>query len=414
MPSLPAIPLSPNHDQADFVNTLLSLGQATVYRVNHTKLDRHRFAATFFMLVIAISLPVMGFGYLLLPLLLGTERVAAQPLALAYLLTFIPLNFIALALLALDQAEKRFTRYNLLRLIMSASYFAALLLLLAVNAMSVVTALWACCLGVAMMVAIGLLLWRNDLEFRPDIHEAMSLLSQGVLFHGTTLITVLAGQIDRVVVMRYFPDEEIGHYVVALTIATAGFGLVTHSVHTVLFPHLAAEVDRHRALSKLGEGLRRSTLFLLLSSAAAMTIVPYILPFLFGEAYSPAVPIAMLLVLAFVPLGLRQIAVHCLRAFRDAQTGILVEGAALVAFGILILPALAHLQLLGVALALLVANGFALCFLATLMRRRYDIQPADWLLPGAGMVSDLHLLIFQVRKLHLTSILKLLSCRFFV
>ena len=377
----------------------LSLGEAAVYRANNTNIDRRSFAASLVLLAIAMTLPILSASYLLLPSLLGPERAVFVPLTTAFLLFFIPMNFTAQALLAFDRAERQFARYNFLRLLEFGAYPLALLVLVTVDKLSVTTALWAICLGATLVIVTRLLLWHQDLHARPVMTEMAALLRQGMLFHGTTLITILTGHIDRIVVMRFFSNAEIGYYVVALTLATVGLGVVTQSVHAVLAPHLAAEPDRNLALQRMVDGLRRSTILLLVGSAASLLLIPYVLPLLFGKAFLPASPVAMLLVLAFVPLALRQIAIQCLRAFGDARIGIKVEGVAFAAFCLLILPALEFLQLRGVAISLLLANALALIVLARLMHSRYGIRPAAWLLPSIVMLSDLRSVISHLRRL---------------
>lgn len=380
----------------------LSVGESAVYRSNHTSIERRRFAATLLVVAVLLALSAMVVGSVLLPSLLGAERAAALPLATAYLLAFIPLNFIALALLSIDQADQRFSRYNAMRLIPSATYLTALLVLWMLGAVSVSTALWASWLGTAVVAGVRLWLWRADLLARPAFGEAKALLKQAFGFHATTLIVLLAGQVDRIIVMRNFSDSEIGHYVVALTVATAGLGFVTGSVPTVLLPHLAAERNRERAISALRDGLRRTVLFLMVGSLSALLLIPYFLPLLFGIAFTPAVPIAAILILAFAPLALRHIVIRCIRAFGDAQMGVAVEATALIVFCLAVGPALSFYRLPGIALALLVANVVALAWLASSMNSRYGLHPGSWLLPNSAMLADLRFVIAHLRRIRVT------------
>lgn len=365
----------------------LSLGESIVIRANQTSAERRCFLSTTTALSLGLAIPVSVGGALLLPFLLGPDRSDALPLATAYLCAFIPLNFVASALLAVDHAERRFTRYNLLRLLPSGIYFLALLLLWAAGAISVISAIWATWLGTALTAGVRIWTWRNDLGVRPVWQEAMALLRQGVLFHGTTLIMMFSSQADRLVVMRFFDDADIGYYVVALTIATAGLGLVTNSVYTVLFPRLASEPVRAKAEAQLRLGLQRATLFLVVGSGVALIFIPWLLPLLFGSDFVPAVTIAMVLVVAFVPLALRQIIVRCLRAFGDARSGVVAEASALITF-IALLPFAYWLGLIGVPLALVGANTVGLAVVCFRLRHHHRICTRAWLLPSRAMLSD--------------------------
>lgn len=366
----------------------LSLGEATVFRRNANALDSRRFTATVAALGLLMAVPIVFAGVLLLPWLLGDERAADVPTATVYLAVFVPLNFLALALLGLDHADRRFTRYNLFRLGPSWIYLIAILGLWAAGHVSATSLLWASWLGTAVTAAARAWAFRHDLIALPSWREASGLLRQGALFHGATVIAALSAQVDRLVVMRFFDDAAVGYYVVALTVATAGLGLVTNSVHTVLFPSLSAEADRAQAIAKLRTGLRRSSLFLLLGTAAALAAVPFFLPLLFGHDFADAVPVAMVLVAAYAPLALRQIIVRCIRAFGDARSGSVAEAAALAVFIALVWPCTTLLGLTGVATALLLANLAALAILCSSLRRLHGLATNSWLMPDSALVAD--------------------------
>jgi O-antigen/teichoic acid export membrane protein len=193
----------------------------------------------------------------------------------------------------------------------------------------------------------------------------------------------------------YFSNADLGYYVVAYTIATAGLGLVTHSVHTVLFPIMASDPIRSSAIARLRGGLRRSVLFLFLGSIFALVLVPIFLPILFGESYRPAVSIAMFLVVAFIPLALRQIISRCLRALGDARAGFLAELLALIGFGVLIFPAMSQCGTLGIPLALLFGNTISLVGLSSILRRQYAIPTSAWLLPNGETLADVRKLLHR-------------------
>lgn len=374
----------------------LSLGEAIVYRRNAAMVDKDRFTATVAVLALILSAMIALAGFALLPWLLGEARAAERPLATAYLVAFVPLNCLALALLALDHAERRFTRYNLFRLGPSWIYLLGILALWASGHITAATLLWASWLGTAITAAARVWAFRRDLLALPAWGEAFNLLKQGGLFHGATVLAALSAQVDRVVVMWYFDDAEVGYYVVALTVATAGLGLVTNSVHTVLFPSLAAEPDRARAIDSLRTGLRRSSLFLIAGTLAALAAVPVFLPVLFGTAFTEAVPVAMVLIAAYAPLALRQIIVRCIRAFGDARSGSIAEAAALAAFIAAVWPCVSLLGLTGVGAALLAANMLALVILCRNLRRLYGLSPQSWLVPDHAMAADARSLFARI------------------
>ena len=125
-----------------------SLPAAVISRRARPDAAPARVAATAAWLALALStLGALG-GWLALPFLLRGS--AAAPLAQLYLLAFVPFNFLALALLALDQGDMRFFRYNLTRLLPSGVYLVGMLVLWALDAASLAAFVWASWLGTAL------------------------------------------------------------------------------------------------------------------------------------------------------------------------------------------------------------------------------------------------------------------------
>jgi enterobacterial common antigen flippase len=199
---------------------LFSLPGAMIFRRGRLAVDRAAVAATGVWLALGLSAIGALVGYLALPFLLREASAAA--LAQAYLLAFIPFNFLALASLALDQGDMRFARYNLTRLLPSGVYLVGLLALWALDAVSVAALVWASWLGTALTAVVCLCQSRDDLRARPSLSEARRLVASGSRLHGAALLAVLLAQADRLVVVTFWDDASLGLYVIALTFATAG------------------------------------------------------------------------------------------------------------------------------------------------------------------------------------------------
>jgi O-antigen/teichoic acid export membrane protein len=349
-------------------------------------------------LALLLAVPATILGYILLPLFLGIDRADSLFLSRIYLMCFLPLNFLTLAQMSLELAEQRFLPYNLLRLIPGAIYFAGLIVIFLLDAVTVERVLWASWLGLPLMAAVCAWWWRSRILMSPATDEGLSLLRQGVRFHAATLVVLFGAQIDRIVVMNFFSNHDIGNYIVAQTIAFAGLGLVTHSVQVVLFPLMTAEENRGRATTIFVDALRRSVVFLVFGSAGAVVLIPYLIPMAFGKNFSGAIVIAIALVFAFVPLGLRQIIVQCLRAFGDSTVGPIVEMTAVVVFLLLVVPGVMFFGLIAVPISLSVGNVVSLLTASYFLKRKYQISSASWLWPNKTMVADFMLVLHLARR----------------
>ena len=260
---------------------LLSLPGAMIFRRGRPDVDRAAVAATGAWL--ALGLSAIGRARRLPGAAVPAARASAASLAQVYLLAFVPFNFLALASLALDQGDMRFARYNLTRLLPSGVYLVSLLLLWALDAVSVATLVWASWLGTALTAVVCLYQSRDDLRARPSLLEARRLVASGARLHGAALLAVLLAQADRFVVVTFWDDATLGLYVIALTFAGAGLDVVTGAFNVLLLPRLAAARDTGAQRRIMGQTLRYATLLLTAGTAVLLLLCPWLLPFLFGD-----------------------------------------------------------------------------------------------------------------------------------
>jgi enterobacterial common antigen flippase len=354
-----------------------SLPAATIFRRAQPDVDPARIAATAAWLALGLAALGAGLGWLALPFLLRGS--AAAPLAQLYLLAFLPFNFLALALLALDQGDMRFFRYNVVRLLPPSIYLIGLLVLWALEAASVAALVWTSWLGTALTAMVRLYGSRAALRARPTLSEVRRLLAFGARLHIAALLAVLLAAADRFVVVTFWDDRSLGLYVVALTLATAGLSIVTGAFNVLLLPRLVQARDAAAQRRIMGETLRYVSLLLTVGTAVLLLLCPWLLPFLFGDAYAGATGLCLVLLIAYLPMALRQVIVHGLCGTGDWRPRILAEGLALGAFAALVWPLTGLLGLLGIPIALLVADLVALAYLLAFLRHRLQLSaPECW------------------------------------
>jgi enterobacterial common antigen flippase len=356
---------------------LLSLPAAVIFRRGRPDVDPTCVAATAAWLALGLSALGALAGWLALPFLLRGSATA--PLAQLYLLAFMPFNFLALALLALDQGDLRFRRYNLIRLLPPAVYLVGLLVLWALDAASVAAFVWASWLGTALTAVVRLYGSRAALGARPAWSEARRLLAFSARLHGAALLAVLLAVADRFVVVTFWDDASLGLYAVALTLATAGLSLITGAFNVLLLPRLVLARDVAAQRRIMAETLRYVSLLLSVGTAILLLVCPWLLPFLFGAAYAGATGLCLVLLVAYLPMALRQVIVHGLCGTGDWRPRIVAQALALGAFAALVWPLASVLGLLGIPTALLVADVIALVYLLGFLRRRLHLaSPECW------------------------------------
>ena len=317
-------------------------------------------------------------------------RATSGALAQLYLLAFLPFHFVALTLLALDQGDLRFTRYNLVRLLPSYVYLASLLTLWALDAVSVPALVWATWLGTAITALARLYQARHALRVRPSACEARSLLALGTRFHGAALLGALFAQADRFVVLTFWDDASLGLYVVAVTLAGAGLNVVAAGFNVTLLPRLAAADSIEARRQIMGQTLRYAMLLLTAGTMTLLLLCPWLVRFLFGHAYAGATGICIVLLLGYVPTALRQVITNGLCGTGDWRPRIVAESTTLAVFGLSVWPLAHWLGLEGVPASLLVANVVSLLYLLGHLRARWGLRLRDcWGLDQATILSVL-------------------------
>jgi len=350
---------------------ILSLPTAVVYARGRSAADRGAASASAIWLSLALAVICMGVGYIGIPSVL--DEPGLQKLAQYYLLAFVPFNFFALTLLAIDQSDMRFLRYNLLRLTPSIIYLFGLMVLWAADAVRVSTVIWAVLLGTILTVLIRLSIEHRSICTRPSIFEGRAILHAALRFHGGTFLALLFTHADRFVVITFWDRSTVGLYAVAFTLATAGLTTVSAAFRELLFPRLAEAqnlADQRRLISQT---LRYAMLILTLGTGAFAGIAPWLLPFLFGKAFAGAVDICIVLLVAFVPTALRDIITKGLRGTGDWLPCVIAEGLSLTTFILAVWLLASSLDVLSVPVALLIANSASLIYLMCVLRRRFDL-----------------------------------------
>jgi O-antigen/teichoic acid export membrane protein len=353
---------------------LFSLREAITHRASDSAIDHAALTSNGLVAagLLAVISCVSGLGAM--PHLLGAERAYLVPLAQAYLLLFVPSNFLAMTLLAVDHGKQRFSVYNLQRLLPPIIYLIGLVVLWRLNRINVTNVVYANLIGTVCVAGLRLWTLRGFLSLGVRFSEAKLLLKTGLRFHGITILLVLAAQADQVLAVANLSNKEIGLYMVALTMAASGFGLVVNSTYDVLFPALSALKGTEDQAHLIGRGLRVTTLLLLTVSISLCILTPWLIPLLFGHAFQGAVVPAQFLLLAYIPVSLRQMTVRAIRGLGETLPATMAEALALLVFISIGWSFARKFGLVGLISAVMLAGTLAYSFLVNYLHRRLGLS----------------------------------------
>lgn len=357
---------------------LLNLHTVTTQRASKDEIDINKITVTSTCLAVSLSLITGLISYFLLPYLLGVERKEWLLYTRIYLIAFLPFNFIGLVLIAIEQARLNFTSYNLFRFLPTITYLLGLLLLWAFNSIRVENIIWFNWAGTFIVAIVTLIFARKRLNTAPSWEEAQVLLAIGSRLTVASLLSLVASQMDRMVIITFLDNKSIGIYAVALTFASSGLSIISSSFQSIILPKIAKEENISARRKILGMGLRYLMASVFISSLPLMLLAPSLIPFLFGDAFKGAIIPTLLLILAYFPMAMCQMVIQCLYIIDKPQ--VIVINAALTSLVFFISAwVLGYWSgLLGVILALLIANLVGLCHLLNYLNKQFELKIQDW------------------------------------
>jgi O-antigen/teichoic acid export membrane protein len=332
------------------------------------------------------SLLLVGLGYLALPHLLSGQQPHVVELSRLFLLAM-PLVLFYNCLLGLLQGAMHLDAYNLSRGLLAIWYTVLMAALFLGDRPHL---LWIVAGQLAGYAAIDLLnLWQARRLVHPrwqwDSSAFRLMLSYGAKAYMAETTAFLNLRLDQLVMSVWLSPQDLGLYVVAVTLAMP-LTMIPGAIGTVLLPAAARETPA-AARRVIRHSLRTMSLLLLASAALLYVLVPYLLPLFFGAAFAPAVTACRVLVLAMVPLGLAQLLYESLRALDRPLAPAYAEllGNGVTAFFLYLL--LPRIGFLGAAYASLAAYTASLLFILWYLHARARVPLAELLRSRAALDS---------------------------
>jgi O-antigen/teichoic acid export membrane protein len=294
----------------------LGLYDALLYRSATAAALPRRIFATMLWLGAALSIVLIGIGAILLPIVMAADSQSLQNIAFAYMCAFLPAYFAALYIGAMFQGHLEMVTWNIVRVMVPLGYLLAILAMWADGRAELGGFATAYVIGHVLCILVGLALLakRGWLGIVPDVTLARGLLTYGIKVHVGDVMGALRQRLDQALVALLLPNVDLGHYVVALTVANGPLILV-FTIANVAFPKISQQATHDGKLVVFGRYLR-VCLGLSIAAAISLGIVSYwLVPLLFGEPFRPSVPIAWVLMLGMVPFAAKSMLGDALKAW---------------------------------------------------------------------------------------------------
>jgi O-antigen/teichoic acid export membrane protein len=279
----------------------------------------------------------MALGYFLVPHLLPADKGHLVKLTQLYLL-FLPLNFISLNLIALDQGGLRWRRYNLLRMSVVLPYLFCILWFWLGGISQVAWFVLALLISNLITVASCLYGQRANIRRgRVRLKEAVTILQLSFPFFLAAVSGVAALQVDKTLVVSLLSSEAVGCYAAAFTFASVHASL-GGALGVTSFAALANEPDPYAQGHYLAKVFRQATLLYVGACSAVALLAPLAIVPLFGPGFAPAVAPAAILAIATSCTALGQVLNEGLRGRGNTAPGIVGQllGSGVVVWAALI------------------------------------------------------------------------------
>ncbi len=330
-------------------------------------------------IALAQSAACVGIGAAILPLVLshydgGTTRAAYLFLA------FIPVNLVALSLMAVLNGLQRFAEFHALRLLVVAGAGGSFLVLRLMDELTVWNAAAVYLSSTALtgvvaaaMVAPGV--WRS---LRFDARLSRQLLGFGLQSHTGNVTWMMNERLDQLVISIFMAPIQLGLYVTAVTM-TSLTNLVGQSVATAAFPVVA----RMEGGDERRERVRHLVQLALAGSIAAsvplIIVTPQLIHVFFKDPYLDATGVARVLMVAAVVLSVNRVLGACLRALgRPLDAGV-PEFLALGVTAVGLVVLLPMLGIMGAGVVSLVAYLVSTGWMLRRVARELDTSIASLL-----------------------------------
>ncbi len=348
---------------------ILGLPQATAFLVSRQRARGEALTGVGFWIALALGTVQAAILYPLVPLILGPRAVHLAGISRLFLL-YIPVAYFGLTLLGIDQGYQKFGRYNLLRMLPPLGYVVGLaylflaknanvtsVLLVNLAAQLIASAIRAGVAGKRLFHAR----WAAFLEHGRD------LFKQGFIFFWPALAGIVLMKTDLALLIHLETSEQLGYYTAAMAIAMGQTGVST-SLIQVSFPKVSS-ISRADAVAMLRRHLAKS-----LAPIAGMALVvallsPFIIKYLFGPSFMPALPMTYVLIAAISVWGIGQVLENGLRAMGYGAPGALANGIGILVLAASSLVLVKSLRGLGMAVSMGLALLTVVGILGICLRR---------------------------------------------
>jgi O-antigen/teichoic acid export membrane protein len=383
----------------DFFATLALVGlpEAVVYFSgrNSDRAGRYWVSGTCFAFI--TGLPLLLLSYWLLPWVLGAQTPKVVTLTRWYACGLFLLNALHLMPLGGLRGLKQFADWNLLRPLPNFGWLFVLILASMLHKASVGFLARGFLLAYTVATVATVIIAARTIPgpYTPGLRFWPAMIKFGLPSMLSLVPTYLAQNalLSQLFVAAFLAPEALGFLTVAVAWGSI-IGIVPMAIGQVVFPRVAA-APKEQQVTEVARGTRLVVLTVSGLSAVLVILCPFAIPLLFGPDFAPAIPAAMIIVVAGGIRCIRRVLGDGLQGLGRPQVTLIGEliAIALTVSGLLLL--LRPLGVAGAAMAVLLGDSIATVVLLFLVKRITRSPLSVLLIPTA---KDLQAVVSLLRK----------------
>jgi O-antigen/teichoic acid export membrane protein len=383
---------------AAFVALLASLGlpDAVVYFTGRTPTKSATYLTSAVAAMLLSAVPFALAGYLLMPILLKAQSATVIATAQWYLVAFVFLMATVGMLLHPLRGRNDFVVWNLLRILAIATWLVVLIVVWLTDKATptAVAAGYLVSLVVVGSITLYVLKRRVPGPYALKLDLWPPMLRYGLPSALSALPQMLNLRLDQMLMAAFLPASLLGYYAVAVA-WSAAVSPMMQGIGAVLFPRVAIQGSTAEQVDTLGRGTRLGVLVAVVLSVLLLLVTPLGLRLIFGRAYVPAIPAALILVFAGGISGVNLILEEGLRGLGHTKVVLWGESIGLVATAIGLALLLRPLLINGAAIASLIGYGVTSIALVFWLHRLTGLRSSYFVRPGA---EDVRIVWQRVRR----------------
>ena len=252
---------------------------------------------------------------------------------------FVPLYQIRTIVAAVDQGSGNFRLLNISRALLYPAFFGGLILVWFLSNDRLLGAVFALLAANLAVVAFrvscaGQLRGLGVFQISP-----LGLLRKGLPYQVTIFFQLSSQYVDQVILLWLLSPVDLAMYIVARSSASV-IGSLPSSLGLISLSE-ATRLNKHTGFEPLARTLRRGGLVVLLLGVSIAPLFQFLIPLIYGNGFSPAIPLAVYLMVGVIALGLSEIIEQTLRGHGTPMVVIAPKSiglAVLVAVGVLCVP----------------------------------------------------------------------------